>query len=127
MLKRSAALVLVFLYLGTVSGFALNLHYCFNHLSSVNIDAPPKACAKGISTAKMKCCSDKRIEVKVKDSHQATKSSILKIFNERLLFIFVDGGIFGFTPIHAAPVTYRGPPGALCKAPIYLTNRIFRI
>lgn len=127
MLKRSAALLLILLYLGTVSGFALNLHYCFNRLSSVKIDAPAKACARGIAVSKMKCCSDKRIEVKVKDSHQAAKSSILKIFNEELLFIFVDGGIFSFLPEHAAPAAYRGPPGTLCKAPIYLTNRTFRI
>jgi hypothetical protein len=127
MLKRSAALILILLYLGTVSGFALNLHYCFNHLSSVKIDAPSKACAKGIAVSKMKCCSDKRIEVKVKDSHQPAKSSILKIFNEELLFIFVDGGFFSFSSDNPAPVAYRGPPDALCKAPIYLINRTIRI
>jgi hypothetical protein len=127
MLKKSAAILVILLYLGTVSGFALNLHYCFNHLSSIKIGAPAKACAKCVVASKMKCCSDKRIEVKVKDSHQAAKSSILKIFNEELLFLFVDGGIFRFSPNHSAPVTYRGPPGALFKAPIYLTNRIFRI
>ncbi|MBS1532239.1 MAG: hypothetical protein JSU01_18195 [Bacteroidetes bacterium] len=127
MLKKSAAIFLVLLYLSTVSGFALNLHYCFNHLSSVKIDAPAKACVKGFSTAKMKCCHDKRIEVKVKDSHQATKSSILKIFNEELLFIFVDGGFFSFSSNNITPAAYRGPPVALSNAPIYLVNCTFRV
>ena len=128
MLKRSAAVLLIFLYLGTVSGFALNLHYCFNRLSSVKIDAPPTACAKGFAAAKMKCCHDKRIEVKVKDAHKAeAKSTILKIFNERMLLILVDGGFFTASADHSAPTVYRGPPEALCKVPIYLTNCIFRI
>jgi len=127
MLRKSAAILLILLYIGTVSGFALNLHYCFNRLSSVKIDAPAASCTKTVAAAKMKCCHDKHIEIKVKDSHEGGKSSILKIFNEELLFVFVDGGFFSFSSHHVDAPAYRGPPDALCKAPIYLSNCIFRI
>ena len=70
MFKRSVAMVLLMLYVITVSGFALNLHYCFNQISSVKVDAPANPCAKVLENSKMKCCKDKHIEIKVKDAHQ---------------------------------------------------------
>jgi len=127
MLKKSAAILLILLYLGTVSGFALNLHYCFNRLSSVQFDAPAKSCVKGFATAKMKCCHDKQINIKIKDSHQAAKSSILKIFNEELLFILTWYAPVNQPVNYFGALSYRGPPDALVKTPVYLINRTFRI
>lgn len=71
MLKRSVTIVLVMLYLTTVSGFALNLHYCFNRPASAKVkaDAPANSCVK-LQSSKMKCCKDQKIEIKVKDAHQ---------------------------------------------------------
>ncbi len=50
------------LYVVTVSGFALNMHYCFNRLRSVQIDAPANTCTKLLASSKMKCCKDRHIE-----------------------------------------------------------------
>ena len=58
------------LYVITVSGFALNLHYGFNQYSAVKVDAPANTCAKILESSKMKCCKEKCIEIKVKDAHQ---------------------------------------------------------
>lgn len=120
--------MLLLLYISTVSGFALNLHYCFNHLTSVQIDAPVKTCTNGFATGKMKCCQDKHIEVKVKDAHQAGSGSILsKIFNEDLPLILF-GNIFFTLPVnYITAVVYRGPADALHPAPVFLQNCAFRI
>ncbi|SHN32206.1 HYC_CC_PP family protein [Mucilaginibacter sp. OK098] len=76
MIKRSGAFILTLLYLVTVTGFALNLHYCFNSVYSVNINTPAKSCSK-LLAGKMRCCHDKHFEVKVKDTHQAQATSYL--------------------------------------------------
>lgn len=76
MLKRGGAILLTMLYVVTVFGFALNLHYCFGALSSVKIDEPAKNC-KMVLTKKPACCKDKEINVKVKDAHQAETPSFL--------------------------------------------------
>jgi hypothetical protein len=128
MLKRSAAIILTFLYFITVSGFALNLHYCFNQLSSVQIDAPSKTCTNGLAVSKMKCCKDKHIEVKIKDSHEAgVKSTLSKIFNEDIPVILFGNIFFALPGNNIATVSYRGPPDVLHKSPLFLKNCTFRI
>ena len=110
MFKRSVIIVLAMLYLTTVSGFALNLHYCFNQLASVKVDAPANPCAK-LQNNKMKCCKDQKIEIKVKDAHQNNSplhwSKFFPIALPASAFII-------FTPVVqnrvVANVTQRGPP-----------------
>lgn len=128
MLKRSVAVILIILYIGTVSGFALNLHYCFNRLSSVQIDAPAKGCVKGFAASKMKCCQDKRIEIKVKDSHETgTQSTLSKIFNQDIPVILFGDIFFDVSGDDVVAITYRGPPDVLYDSPLFLKNCTFRI
>src|ERR1700744_6794895 len=128
MLKRSGAMALSFLYLVTVTGFALNMHFCGNYLASVKIDAPVKKCNVRM-VCKMKCCSNKHIEVKVKDSHHA--SSQLFLFKS---FAFNTPALF-FSNIFATP-TYgtfdlffsKAPPDLLtAQTATFIKNRNFRI
>jgi hypothetical protein len=80
MIKRLTTLFLTKVYIITALGFALNLHYCGDVLASVKINGPTKSC-KSVVVKKMKCCSDKQLDVKVKDAHQGESPSILsKIF-----------------------------------------------
>jgi hypothetical protein len=69
MIKRSGAIVLSILYLVTAMGFALNLRFCGDQVTSVKIDAPVKNCAM-LSKCKSKCCTNKHLDIKVKDAHQ---------------------------------------------------------
>ena len=69
MIKRSGAIVLSILYLVTAMGFALNLHFCGDQVTSVKINAPVKNCM-ALSKCKSKCCASKHLDIKVKDAHQ---------------------------------------------------------
>src|ERR1700759_492785 len=112
MMKRSVIIVLAMLYLTTVSGFALNLHYCFNRLASVQVDAPANSCAK-LQNSKMKCCKNQKIEIKVKDAHQ--NNSPLHWSKFFPIALPVSAFVI-FTPAVQNPVvanvTDRGPPKA---------------
>ena len=61
-------MMLIVLYGITGTGFAINLHFCGGNLASFKIDAPAKPC--GPEGERMKGCTDKKVDVKVKDAHQ---------------------------------------------------------
>lgn len=65
--------MLIILYGITGTGFAINLHFCSGSLASVKIDAPAKPC--GPEGERMKGCTDKKVDVKVKDAHQTEASA----------------------------------------------------
>jgi hypothetical protein len=114
------------LYVITVSGFALNLHYCFNRLASVKIDAPA-SCVKGLETSKMKCCKDRHFEVKVKDAHQNSAASFLaKIFSFDLPKLPFAAFSFSVQNNFTERLSERGPPPSP-DVPVFLKNCIFRI
>ena len=115
------------LYLVTVSGFALNMHYCFNRLRSVKVDEPAKACTKVLESNKMKCCKDQKINIKVKDAHQSTSPLYWsKFFPIALLAPVFPGLPFSIHSIAIVSVVDRGPPLSP-GTPIFLKNCIFRI
>lgn len=79
MVKRYSAMFMAKVYLVTALGFALNLHFCGKVLAGVTIDQPVKACS--VPMASKKCCKEKQVDVKIKDSHQAESPSLMmKLF-----------------------------------------------
>jgi hypothetical protein len=128
MLKRSGAFLLTLLYTVTVSGFALNLHYCGKLLTSVNIDAASKGCGM-FAEGKMKCCKDKQIQIKVKDAHQAVFTS----FVAKTFVVDVPRPLFGSFIIGrpeqiGGKLTNKAPPDIpLLGVPVFLKNQSFRI
>jgi hypothetical protein len=128
MLKRSGAIVLTVLYLITVTGFALNLHYCGKLLTAVKIDAPAKGCNDPMS-GKMKCCKDKQLVVKIKDAHQTEPASVLgKVFNLQLSRLPFIGIAFNTPAIIVSKAYDRGPPNPLLSdTPLFIKNCTFRI
>lgn len=127
MFKRLVTITLMVLYLGTVSGFVLNLHYCFNRLSSIKIDAPVKGCTNGLETGKMKCCKDKHFEVKVKDAHQTASFAFSgKIFAHDVPAILDSNPVLNFQSVLVNKASYRGPPDVTVVS-IFLKNCTFRI
>lgn len=126
MLKRSVTIVLAMLYLTTVSGFALNLHYCFKRLASVKVDAPANACVK-LQSSKMKCCKDQKIEIKVKDAHQSNSPLHWSKFFP--IALSVSAFVIPVPDVQRqliALTTECGPPKAP-GIPVFLKHRIFRI
>ncbi|RZA02300.1 MAG: hypothetical protein EOP47_07525 [Sphingobacteriaceae bacterium] len=126
MLKKSGAILLVLLYTLTVSGFAINLHYCGKLLASVKISAPVESCTKGMK--KMKCCNDKQIHVKVKDAHQnASFNFIAKTFALIIPKAFLaDHSPVAHTPLKTLLVAAspHAPPDGIA---VFVKNCTFRI
>ncbi len=80
MIKRLTTLFLTKVYIITAFGFALNLHYCGSVLAAVEINSPAKTCSP-LAVMKMKCCKDKKVDVKIKDAHQGESQSLMsKLF-----------------------------------------------
>jgi hypothetical protein len=129
MMKKSVALFLTLLYTVTVLGFAINFHYCLNQVSSVQFDAPVKKCSSLRVVKTMKCCKDKKVEVKVKDGHQSSSLSFLAKTAVLVLPRITYPGL-ELQPVQtAATIAFnRGPPDGLgSQPPIYLANQNFRI
>jgi hypothetical protein len=128
MIKRSGAFALTLLYLVTVVGFALNLHFCGSYLVSVKINAPVKSCNM-LAKGKMKCCTNRHLEVKVKDAHQGQSQLFLaKTFAfEPPKLPFADFSINTQWPL-SEKYFDRGPPDTPPgNIDLLLKNCIFRI
>lgn len=129
MLKRSGAISLTMLYIVTVLGFALNLHYCGTQISSVNINAPAVECSMAKIPGKMKCCKDSQLQVKVKDAHQAEPESVLaKVFGFELPRLSFDNIFLSTQHTLLEKLFDRSPPDEPAEnIASFIKNCIFRI
>ncbi len=117
-------MTLLLLYFVTASGFALNLHYCGNLISSVKLDAPAEKCG----TVQMKCCKDVHVDVKVKDAHQTQAESFLaKLIGFDIPKIHYYAYPVPVRELALDTTPYRGPPDGCGNQPVYLKNCVFRI
>lgn len=127
MIKRFGALLLVMLYTITVSGFALNLHYCGKLLASVKLEIPSKGCLK-IDGSKMKCCNDKQITIKVKDAHQnASFNFLAKTFVFDLPKTFVGNVIPAQQTVTQRLLYTASPHAPPDKVAVFVKNCTFLI
>jgi hypothetical protein len=121
-------LFMVLLYTITASGFALNLHYCGDHVAAVQINAPAKSCVKPMG--KMRCCKDTKLDIKVKDSHEAQQKSV----TPKVSSVYLPKLTFGdlFMPARhslAADLLFdHAPPDAPpTKGSVFIKNCAMRI
>ncbi|MEO6977714.1 MAG: hypothetical protein ABI113_05015 [Mucilaginibacter sp.] len=127
MIKRIGISAIALLYLVTVSGFAVNVHYCFDHLFAVSINAPVKGCsAPGV---KMDCCKDTHLVVKVKDAHKGGATIVFaKVFGVGLPAVVFADNYYQAKPAYLAAILYKDlpdpPPG---DVPVFLINRTLRV
>jgi len=130
MFKRSGAIVLTMLYLITALGFALNLHYCGKNITAVRIDAPVKGCKTNMMSSKMKCCSEKHIDIKIKDSHVGEFPSFFgKLFSFHIARLPFANVVFNI-PVTSTQATTGGAPPDEPLAdniPAFIKNCAFRI
>jgi hypothetical protein len=117
------------MYTITSTGFALNLHYCGNHVAAVKINAPAQGCVKPMAKTKMKCCKDSKLDVKVKDSHESQPNS----FIPKISTFDVPKSLFAdfILPVHQMLLNVffeRGPPDEPNQStPVFIKNRNLKI
>ena len=71
-MKKTIIAILAILYLGSSSGFGMDIHYCMGKQSGVDLFSVQKPkCAKCGMTDKKGCCQDKHQFYKLKDVHQS--------------------------------------------------------
>lgn len=73
-MKKGFLLILCCLYLFSVSGMKVAVHYCHGHLQTITLNAntDEDACCKKRPMKKRGYCNDRVIEVKVKGEHKIT-------------------------------------------------------
>lgn len=86
MFKQKSALVLCAIYVFSVIGIALSMHFCGGKLADVAFYAGKTECEFCINEPVNKnddgCCKNTTIEAKIKDSHHAeTSFKLPKIFS----------------------------------------------
>ncbi len=130
MKKRIAVLAFSLLYLSTTVGFALNLHFCGNHLATIQLNSPLKktCCKKETKSKPDKCCKDRHVKVKVSDQQQALSDFKIPPATSLDLFLFSNQllAFNAITDVKSITPTYRGPPD-LTTVPLIVKNCVFRI
>lgn len=76
MMKKLFVGILAFLYLGLSSGIALNVHYCMNKISSIDLFAHKEKCSKCGMKTEEDCCKNQLKIIKLKDSHTLSSNDI---------------------------------------------------
>lgn len=129
MFKKLGAIVLTILYLVTAVGFVLNLRYCGKLITAVKIDVPTKNCGNSLMNGKMKCCSEKHFNIKIKDSHQGEFPSFLgRLFSFHVGKMPFANIAFNVPVAAGEKIPGRAPPDLLLNnTPVFIKNCTFRI
>lgn len=78
-MKRSVAIIFALLYIGSVSGWALNLHFCGGELNCISLLVKDDCCACP-EEEEPGCCSDEGLYIKASDdSHTAGNSTTFSL------------------------------------------------
>ena len=128
-LKKALVILISILYLIPVVGFSLDLHWCGKKVKVVSVNAAHETKCPCGTEMPFDCCKDVHLNVKVSDSQKCSKhiSNPKQIhFNLLPNFVILAIGepasqveVFDFSSYHAPPFK--------SKAPVYITNSIFRI
>ncbi|TSD64525.1 hypothetical protein FFF34_011475 [Inquilinus sp. KBS0705] len=126
MMKKGIVIMMALLYLVTATGFALNLHYCGNHVAAVQINAPAKACGTPMAKMKMNCCKNSKLDVKVKDSHQSEQTSfIAKVFAVAIPKFNLSSYLFAAPKLQALKFSEKNPPDKILNSISILAKDCF--
>lgn len=129
-MKKLFALILALAYLSASSGMVLNVQYCFNQVSSVQVNGfgEDNCCCNGTKN-KAGCCSNEVKVVKLQDTHHAAFANYsidhpIQLFPVPLSFL---------QPVLTVPVgenfiysSDNSPPDKSAPS-IYIKNCVFRI
>jgi len=126
--KKSAVLVLIFIYATSVIGLAVNKFYCCGKLESVSFIANHDHLQAEKDTKEAGCCKNEKESFKVKDSHISSEKVTIDAKFQEIAPISVIS-IISFN--HLSITEYianfiKGPP-KYRSTPFYIFNCIFRL
>lgn len=129
-LRQKSALALCLLYVLSVVGLALSLHFCGDDLSSISLagSAKCKVCSADKAATKAgHCCKNTSLEVKVKDSHQAeSKVSLPGNYSISLFFgPIISQFVAAIFPKALSFISGKAPPRSARQA-LYIFNCVYR-
>ncbi len=130
-LKQKLAISLCTFYLISVIGVGLSLHFCGGKLAAVsatNAKAICKYCkAEPIAQKDDNCCKNTKVDLKVKDNHQAESGFKLpKLFSVDAFFHPAISNIFRqFLPPFFSKLENKAPPKTTSVA-LHVMNCVFR-
>lgn len=130
-LKQKFAMALCVFYAVSVIGLALSMHFCGGKLASVALYSNKTACkfckAEPVDKKDDGCCKNTKVDVKVKDSHQAQASVKLpKVFSlETLLPPYVVAFLKPVLPKYFGGLENKAPPRA-SSISLQILNCVFR-
>jgi hypothetical protein len=128
-MKKSLLLLLTFVYLITVSGINIGMHYCGGKLRGVSFTKhhdENSCCSKKM---KKSCCKQKAITVKINDNHNAAAD--LKVPNIKSIELF--NSTFSQTTLNyknifcSSIILFNHAPPDLYKDPLYLQQSVLII
>jgi len=136
-MKRLITLILTVIYIGTVTGAPVQLHYCMGKLVEWQLGSSEKercgSCGMkkapaGTGIAKKQCCEDQFKELKLKKDQRLPASSQQPVFMPAAVTP-VNACVIPAVPVIALatvfPVTTGPPPAA--GIPVFLLHCNFRI
>lgn len=131
-MKRKLAIALCSLYLISVIGVALSFHFCGGKLAAVSSVHAQQSCKLCKSAPKeptdSNCCKNTVLDVKVDDSHQASKMVSLPDAFSLIAFLPIDfHALFSriFPTSLITEYRYKGPPEPSGVA-LRILNCVFR-
>ncbi|MFL5751842.1 MAG: HYC_CC_PP family protein [Bacteroidia bacterium] len=124
-MKRITLIFILFFYLFSTTGIAVNIHYCGGRVSSVDFILKAKdSCPCGSKKVKKSCCKDKKHFFKVKDSHKVADKNKLNL-NHSIIQETSHKALTGADEptLEAVALNYREPPLLGRKHPLFLFQR----
>lgn len=129
-MKKLIAFIAALVYLSTSSGMVMSVQYCFDKVSSIQVNGfggGDGCCCIGAEKTEG-CCSDEVKLVKLQQSHQATFVNYSIENSIQLLSIplsYIDASPIVSVREELVQISDSSPP--LPSAPIYIKNCLFRI
>jgi len=129
-LQQKIAMALCALYLISVIGVAMNMHFCSGKLSGVSFKktAGCGACKSESKYAKNNnCCKDTSVEAKIKDSHKGeAKVNLPQDFSIELFFGPVVSELFKIVLPNTSGGSVNKAPPLSSIFSLHILNCVFR-
>jgi hypothetical protein len=133
-MKKTLLTFLVFLYLGSSSGFAMHFHYCMDELIGTSLSkANLKECDNcGMEVTPIEdngCCKEEYKQLKI-DKNKNVEDFALQLMQTLSISLpptILESPLFLKLATSAADYPVVNSPPQISAVPVYLRNCVFRI